>query len=84
MIRWCYRFRRNSLSPDKTISPANQQALGAEAAGLHVVICTGRPYLVSVNLERNWFQSNHSYSVINNRFVPLSNLQIGPSLLCLI
>lgn len=29
------------LSPDKTISPANRQALlNAEAAGLHVVICT--------------------------------------------
>ena len=32
------------LSPDKTISPANKQALlDAEAAGIHVVICTGRP-----------------------------------------
>ena len=32
------------LSPDKTISPANKQALlDAEAAGVHVVICTGRP-----------------------------------------
>ena len=30
------------LSPDKTISPANKQALlEAEAAGVHVVICTG-------------------------------------------
>ena len=32
------------LSPDKTISPANKQALlDAEAAGVNVVICTGRP-----------------------------------------
>ena len=56
------------LSPDKTISPANRQALlNAEAAGLHVVICTGRPLSgVRPIFEEIGFKSNHSYSVINN------------------
>ena len=56
------------LSPDKTISPANRQALlNAEAAGLHVVICTGRPLSgVCPICEEIGFKSNHSYSVINN------------------
>ena len=56
------------LSPDKTISPANKQALlEAEAAGVHVVICTGRPLSgVRPIFEEIGFESNHSYSVINN------------------
>ena len=56
------------LSPDKTISPANKQALlDAEAAGVHVVICTGRPLSgVRPIFEEIGFKSNHSYSVINN------------------
>ena len=56
------------LSPDKTISPANKQALlDAEAAGVHVVICTGRPLSgVRPIFEDIGFKSNHSYSVINN------------------
>jgi len=56
------------LSPDKTISPANKQALlDAEAAGVHVVICTGRPLSgVRPIFEEIGFRSNHSYSVINN------------------
>ena len=56
------------LSPDKTISPANKQALlEAEAAGVHVVICTGRPLSgVRPIFEEIGFKSNHSYSVINN------------------
>ena len=53
------------LSPDKTISPANKQALlDAEAAGVHVVICTGRPLSgVRPIFEEIGFKSNHSYSV---------------------
>ena len=56
------------LSPDKTISPANKQALlDAEAAGVNVVICTGRPLSgVRPIFEEIGFKSNHSYSVINN------------------
>lgn len=56
------------LSPDKTISPANKQALlDAEAAGVNVVICTGRPLSgVRPIFEEIAFKSNHSYSVINN------------------
>lgn len=56
------------LSPDKTISPANKQALlDAEAAGVHVVICTGRPLSgVRPIFEEIGFKSIHSYSVINN------------------
>lgn len=56
------------LSPDKTISPANRQALlNAEAAGVDVVICTGRPLSgVRPIFEEIGFKSNHSYSVINN------------------
>ena len=55
------------LSPDKTISPANRQALlNAEAAGVDVVICTGRPLSGVRPIFEIGFKSNHSYSVINN------------------
>ena len=64
------------LSPDKTISPANKQALlDAEAAGVHVVICTGRPLSgVRPIFEEIGFKSDHSYSVINNGCTTVKSL----------
>lgn len=64
------------LSPDKTISPANKQALlDAEATGVHVVICTGRPLSgVRPIFEEIGFKSDHSYSVINNGCTTVKSL----------